>query len=63
MRSADTDTDVDKAPGLMGMQLRTPKVRPEMRELWQQKFTASNAHFDCMFIASGFGHECSVQGL
>jgi hypothetical protein len=29
-------------------------------ELWQQKWTASNAHFGYVFPAIDFGHECNV---
>jgi hypothetical protein len=59
MRSADTDVDVYELVGPVRVQLRAPYVQPPKRELWQQKGTASNAHFDRVIVTNGFDHECS----
>jgi hypothetical protein len=60
MRSADTDMDVNETTGRVWGQLIALEVRAPTRELWQQKLTASNAHFDRLRLTNAYGHECSV---
>jgi hypothetical protein len=60
MQSADTDVYMEEQSGSVGVQLRVPEVWRPTRDLWQHKWTASNAHFDHVFLSSDFGHEYSV---
>jgi hypothetical protein len=62
MRSADTNMDVDGPTDPVWVQLRAPEVRPPKRKVWQQKWTATNAGFDRVFLTSDFGHERNICG-
>lgn len=54
MRSADTDMIVEEPMGPVEVQLTALEAGPPTRELWQQKWTASNGHFDRVFVTNGF---------
>jgi hypothetical protein len=59
MRPAGRDMEMDEPRVSVEVPLWASVVGPPTHELRQQKHTASNAHYDRVFLTTEFGHERS----